>query len=94
MNQVKCTHCDGLGHFYNHETFQTEHCPHCEGKGYIEVHTAPVIDETKIDTSRPVVEELKKTPKKAKVEETVAVEEPIVIEEPTVEEPTLDPDAK
>jgi RecJ-like exonuclease len=93
MNQVKCTHCDGLGHFYNHETFQTEHCPHCEGKGYIEVYTAPVIDETKIDTSRPVVEELKKTPKKTKVE--TAVETP-VDETPVadVEEPTLDPDAK
>ncbi len=89
MNQVKCTHCDGLGHFYNYETFQTEHCPHCEGKGYIEVYTAPVIDETKIDTSRPVVEELKKTPKKAKVE--TAVEETPIAD---VEEPTLDPDAK
>jgi len=89
MNQVKCTHCDGLGHFYNYETFQTEQCPHCEGKGYIEVYTAPVIDETKIDTSRPVVEELKKTPKKAKVE--TAVEETPIAD---VEEPTLDPDAK
>ncbi len=90
MSQVKCTHCDGLGHFYSHETFQTEHCPHCEGKGYIEVYTAPVIDETKIDTSKPVVEELKKTPKKTTKVETVVDETPVVDVEPS----TLDPDAK
>jgi hypothetical protein len=37
-----------------------------------------VIDETKIETSKPVVEELKKTPKKAPIVETPVVEEPIV----------------
>jgi RecJ-like exonuclease len=90
MSQIKCTHCDGLGHFYSYETFQTEHCPHCEGKGYIEVYTAPVIDETKIDTSKPVVEELKKTPKKTTKVETAVDETPVVDVEPS----TLDPDAK
>jgi RecJ-like exonuclease len=78
MSKIKCIPCDGLGYHYNQVTFQSENCPQCEGKGYIEVYTAPVIDETKIDTSRPVVEELKKTPKKAIVVETPVVEEPII----------------
>ena len=76
MSTVKCIQCDGLGYHYNQSTFQSEHCPNCDGKGEFEVHAAPVIDETKIDTSKPVVEELKKTPKKAKVEETTTIEEP------------------
>ena len=61
MNQIKCTHCDGLGHFYNHETFQTEHCPHCEGKGYIEtVVEEPIVEAPKAPkktTKAPIVEE-------------------------------------
>jgi len=78
MSTVKCIQCDGLGYFYNQSTFQSEHCPQCEGKGVFEVQSAPVIDETKIETSKPVVEELKKTPKKATVVETPVVEEPII----------------
>ncbi len=89
MSQTKCIQCDGLGYFYNQATFQSEHCPHCEGKGVVEVYTAPVIDETKIVNQTPVVEEIKKTPKKTtKVEETPVVEEPVVEAEPIVETTT------
>jgi len=73
MSTVKCIQCDGLGYHYNQSTFQSEHCPHCDGKGEFEVHAAPVIDETKIETSKPVVEKLKKTP----IVETPVVEEPV-----------------
>jgi len=76
MSTVKCIQCDGLGYHYNQSTFQSEHCPHCDGKGEFEVHTAPVIEEIPVETQTPVVEELKKTPKKTKVEETTTIEEP------------------
>jgi DnaJ-class molecular chaperone len=83
MSTVKCLQCDGLGYHYNQSTFQSEHCPHCEGKGVFEVHTAPVIDETKVETSKPIAEENKKTAKRK-------VDEPIVIEDrPEVEVPSF-----
>jgi RecJ-like exonuclease len=73
MSKIKCIPCDGLGYHYNQVTFQSENCPQCEGKGEFEVQTAPVIDETKVETSKPVVEKLKKAP---------------IVETPIVEEPT------
>ena len=69
--QQKCIHCDGLGHYYSHETFRTEICPHCEGKGYIEINDTPVIET-------PVVEAPKPTKKTTKT----VVETPV---EPTIE---------
>lgn len=81
----KCTHCDGLGHFYNHSTFQSEHCPHCEGKGYIETVETPVVVEAPIvEAPKPAV---RKTTTKTVVE--TPVEAPV---EPTIE-PQADVDA-
>ena len=92
MSQTKCTHCDGLGHFYNYETFQTEHCPQCDGKGYIEVSIAEPENPIGINTTTsvhnevPVVEAPKpKKSTKAKVEETPVEETPVIDDVPTID---------
>lgn len=80
MSQIKCTHCDGLGYFYNVATFQSEHCPHCGGKGYIETVETPVVVEAPIvEAPKPAVKKTTKT----------AVETPV---EPVIE-PIIEPQA-
>lgn len=89
MSQIKCTHCDGLGHFYNYETFQTEHCPHCEGKGYIESNNEPIdVPEMPLVVEEPVVVEAPVVaPKPTKKSTKTVVEAPV---EPQADEIATD----